>query len=350
MKTYIIPVFIPHYGCPHTCNFCSQKKITGVETDVSPAVVEHMIQSHLQGITKPYFIEVAFYGGSFTALPLSLQRSLLEPAFRYIKNKKIHAIRLSTRPDAIDDTILQQLQQLGVKTIELGAQSFDDQVLALAERGHTAAMIHQAASKIHAFGFTLGIQLMPGLLGDRWRSIVHSLLETLRIRPELVRIYPVIVLEGTRLGELYKEGRFTPLSMEKAVQYAAMMKLFFMRAGIRVIRTGLQASETLDDGKTILAGPYHPAFGEMTDAWLFYLMGCRIFEQVAARGETLVLHHAPEDASRIRGNKNTNTIRWKEKYGWKEIVFCGDLVGKGQMTAETAQGRYRMNLDLLQGF
>ena len=350
MKTYIIPVFIPHYGCPHTCNFCSQKKITGVETDVSPAVVENIIQSHLQGITKPYFIEVAFYGGSFTALPLSVQKELLEPAFRYIKNKKIHAIRLSTRPDAIDDTILKQLQDLGVRTIELGAQSFDDQVLSLAERGHTAEIIRQAARKIQSFGFTLGIQLMPGLLGDTWRTIFASLSETIRIKPDLVRIYPVVVLEGTRLGQLYRQGKFTPLPLAEAVRYAAIMKLLFMREGIRVIRTGLQASETLDDGQTILAGPYHPAFGEMADAWLFYLMGSRIFDQIGTSGKSVKLHHAPADASRVRGNKNANTIRWKQKYGLKEIVFYGDLSLPGRLVVETKQGKYQMNLELLDGF
>jgi histone acetyltransferase (RNA polymerase elongator complex component) len=351
MKTYIIPIFIPHYGCPHTCVFCSQRKITGVQTDVTGEYIENTIRRHLAGITKEYYIEVAFYGGSFTALDLSVQYELLAPAYAFIVRGEVNALRLSTRPDCIDDAILMQLKKLGVKTIELGAQSFDDEVLKLAERGHIGETIGLAAKKIRAYGFSLGLQLMPGLPGDTWRTLMYSLAKTIEIRPQLVRIYPTLVLDGTALGRLYEQGDYSPLTLSTAISYAAIMKLLLERNNIQVIRTGLQSSETLDDGKTILAGPYHPAFGEMVDSYLYYLMVASVLEQMKDyKGKKIILHHHPKDTSRLRGNKNSNKNLWMEKFLLKDIQFIADESNPGHLTIYDGSLSYQTNLAMLELF
>lgn len=350
MRTYIIPIFIPHYGCPHTCVFCNQQKITGRQTDVRPEFIRETIERHLAGITREYCIEVAFYGGSFTALDSAVQRELLLPAYSFVQSGQVHSLRLSTRPDCIDAAILEQLAALGVQTIELGAQSFDDAVLAKAERGHKAAAIAAAAKQIQARGFRLGIQLMPGLPGDSWRTILHSLAETMKIQPDFVRIYPTLVLGGTKLGTAYGEGKYQPLSLAEAVRYAAVMKLLLQREGIQVIRTGLQSSENLDDGQTVLAGPYHPAFGEMVDSYLFYLMVAEVLGQLATKGQSIVVHHAIKDSSRVRGNKNGNKKAWQAEFFLQDIRFAADMAEPGTLAIEQGKQLYRTNLAMLTHF
>jgi len=239
---------------------------------------------------------------------------------------------------------------LGVQTIELGAQSFDDAVLDKAERGHKAAAIAAAAKKIQACGFRLGIQLMPGLPGDSWRTIMHSLAETIKIKPDFVRIYPTLVLGGTKLGTAYGEGKYEPLSLEEAVRYAAVMKLLLQRDGIQVIRTGLQSSENLDDGKTVLAGPYHPAFGEMVDSYLFYLMVAEVLEQLETKDHTIVIHHAIKDSSRVRGNKNYNKKAWMAEFFLQDIRFAADMAEPGTLAIEQGKQLYRTNLAMLTHF
>ena len=321
MRHYIIPLFIPHAGCPHTCVFCNQRRITGVATTVTPADIQRILEFHMRQITRPYCVEAAFYGGSFTALPFAVQKQLLQPTAAYLADGRLQAVRLSTRPDCIDEPILTLLRHSGVQTIELGAQSFDDSVLRAAGRGHTAAAIRRAAGLIRAYGFALGIQLMPGLPGDTEQSMMQTLQETLALRPDCVRIYPTLVLRGTRLADLYQAHRFTPLSMETAVSIAAHMKLAFERAGIRVIRTGLQSSPELDAGDTILAGPYHPAFGEMVESCIFAAMVEKVLSGFSGIRGPVVLHHAAKDTSKLRGMKNCNMKRWQAAYP-QAVFLC----------------------------
>ena len=349
MRKYIIPIFIPHFGCPHACVFCNQKKITGVQTDVKVTDIKTIIIKHLDGITRSYFIEVAFYGGSFTALPMELQREFLLPVYQYVKSGKINAIRISTRPDCITEEILRQLKSLDVQTIELGAQSFDNHVLYQAERGHNAQAIRKAAHFIKAQGFTLGIQLMPGLPGDTAKSIFYSLFETVKLHPDIVRIYPTIVLTDTKMAAMYKTGGYIPLTLEEAKHYVAVMKLVFLRENIKVIRMGLQSSETLDDGKVVLAGPYHPAFGEMVYSYLFYLMVAAVLDEVAVGGgENIYIHHALKDASKVRGSKNENTKQLKKVYQLQKIYFLSDLAESNTVEIGIDGLRYKMNLHLLE--
>lgn len=347
MKNYIIPIFIPHYGCPHTCVFCNQRKITGIQTDVTQEFIQNTIEYHLNRIRGNKFIEVAFYGGSFTALPLSLQRKLLEPAYRYMQAKKIKSIRISTRPDCISSDILDNLAAFGVKTIELGAQSFNDSILARSERGHTVDDILRAAELVRGHGFCLGIQLMPGLPGDTWQTIMDSLSQTIALCPDFVRIYPTLVLIQTKLAQLYQKGDYQPLSLKQAIQYAALMKLTFIRHDIQVIRVGLQASEQLDDGETILAGPYHPAFGELVDSYLFKIQMDQLLEGLPTKYGEIIVHHHPKDTSKLRGNKNCNLGLWYKEYQLKNIILKQDLATLHHVVVEFQNIKYSLNSDLL---
>ena len=356
MRHYIIPLFIPHFGCPHHCVFCNQRKITGIETDITPEKVGTVIDQHLQQITRPYQVEAAFYGGSFTALPMALQQSLLAPATARLREAgaqpgelpaRIDAIRLSTRPDCIRGDILAMLWLHGVRTIELGAQSFADAVLRQSERAHTADDIRTAAQQIKAYGFQLGIQLMPGLPGDTAETMHESLLETLALQPDMVRIYPTVVIRDTKLAALYQKGCYQPLSLQKAASIAAWMKLSFEQAGIEVIRTGLQSSVELDAPGTVLAGPYHPAFGELAESCLFRAMTEALLARLPKRSGRVVLHHAPQDTSRLRGLKNANVQAWQRRYPALQIILAGDGSARDVLCAEQEHIWYTMHKKML---
>ncbi len=337
MRHYIIPIFIPHFGCPHHCVFCNQRKITGVETNVTTQGIADLLDFHLRQITRPYFIEAAFYGGSFTALPLELQRQFLEPAAARLRFRRggaigLDAIRLSTRPDCIFPEDLRLLQAYGVRTIELGAQSFADEVLKKSERGHQAEDILRAARQVRAYGFQLGIQLMPGLPGDTTAYRKLSLQQTLQIAPDLVRIYPTVVIRDTRLAELYEAGDYRPLSLDMAVEATALMRLAFDRAGIPVVRTGLQASEDLDAAGTVLAGPYHPAFGEMVENWIFYKQLEQLFQRLSDTAGILVVHHAAKDTSKLYGIKNVNRRKLQQEHPSWRIRFQPDWEKRNELS------------------
>lgn len=330
MKHFIIPIFIPHYGCEHACVFCNQHKITGAQTDVTAAYIERTIEENLKRVTEARLIEVAFYGGSFTALPLALQDELLAPAAASLTRGQIHAIRLSTRPDCVDETTLANLVDHGVGTIEIGVQSLDDEVLRASARGHRAIDVARAVRLIRETKLELGLQLMPGLPLDTWRSVMKTLYAAVALRPDFVRIYPTVVLKGTRLAEMYRDHAYTPLTLQEAVRYAAVMKLVFARQGIPVIRMGLQATEQLGGG-AVLGGPYHPSFGELVDMYVFQVMIGQVMEEIGARGKDVIVCHAAKDASKARGNRNANAAVWYGAYGPKSISFRQAALERGRV-------------------
>lgn len=314
MKHYIIPVFIPHYGCTHQCIFCNQKKITGFQTSMTPKLVAEVIKEHLTRIDRPRHIEIAFYGGSFTALPRDMQESLLTPAYHALKAGKVHAIRLSTRPDCITQEILELVSSLGVSTIELGAQSLDDTVLQNACRGHTSRAVTIAVNLIKAAGIKCGLQLMVGLPSETWSGLIKTTYQATALKPDFTRIYPTLVIADTHLAQLYQSGVYRPLTLNEAVARSAFMKLVFNRSNIPVIRTGLQASDDLNSQDVVLAGPYHPAFGEMVDAYLFNTMVVRCLDNFAELGAEIVIHHHAKDSSKVRGLANSNTKAWSNNF------------------------------------
>lgn len=349
MKHYIIPVFIPHLGCLHQCIFCNQKKITGQQTPVTAKQVANTIQERLSTINQDRWIEVAFYGGSFTALPEKIQNELLAPASQALQTGQIHAIRLSTRPDCISADIITNLCKQGVTIVELGVQSLDDTVLFNAERGHSSQDVINAVKILKDSGISCGIQLMPGLPGEDWASLIGTVRQTVALEPKFVRIYPTVVIAGTMLAKLYNQGVYQPLSLGQAVARSAYMKLVFEREGIDVIRTGLQASEDLDDKGNVLAGPYHPAFGELVDSHLFFLMMAGCIEQKTFSFKTdMIIHHHPRDGSKVRGQYNHNINLLKALYNIPTVKLCSDsTVKKGSLLLVYSGLSYEINKNMI---
>lgn len=262
-----ISVFVPHLGCPQQCSFCNQRYIAGTENQPTEKDIDNAVK--IAAASKNYnaaSTELAFFGGSFTAIDRAYMEMLLKAAYNHVKNGSVGGIRISTRPDAISREILSVLKNYGVTAIELGAQSMCDEVLTLNQRGHTARDIENAALLIKQYGFSLGLQMMTGLYGDTDEKAIETAKRIIELSPDTVRIYPTIVLENTYLGSLYKEGKYLPQSLENAVLLVSKLLKMFMAADISVIRTGLH---TIDEAK-YLAGPWHPAFRELCDAQIYF--------------------------------------------------------------------------------
>ena len=270
-KHAIIPIFIPHRGCPNDCVFCNQKAITARQPDVTPSDARRIIETYLPTLTGRGLetIEVAFFGGSFTGLSIDEQSAFLAVAADYKRRGLIDKIHLSTRPDYIDTAILDNLRFFGTDTIELGVQSFDDSVLAAAGRGHTASAVYEACSLIHEYGFELGIQLMIGLPGDSLEKCLYSARETVRMKPSIARLYPTIVLQDTALYDMTRAGLYHPLTTPEAVSITKEMYRILAGAGINIIRVGLKSTDLISgsgsEGDQTWGHTYHPAFRQLVE-------------------------------------------------------------------------------------
>lgn len=263
-----IALFVPHIGCPRQCSFCDQRAITGGAQAPAPADVEKAAATAARTLgERARDAEVAFFGGSFTAIDQSYMEALLQAAQEAVARYHFKGIRLSTRPDAVGEGMLALLSQYGVTAIELGAQSMDDGVLALNRRGHTAAQTADAARRIKARGFELGVQMMTGLYGDTDEKALLTGERLIALGPQTVRIYPTVVLPGTELAALYQAGEYIPQTLEQAVELCARLLPLFEGAGVRVIRVGLHAQQEVE-GKA-LAGAYHPALRQLVESRLF---------------------------------------------------------------------------------
>ncbi|MDU6735872.1 MAG: radical SAM protein [Veillonella sp.] len=329
MKYGMIPFFIPHVGCPHVCTFCNQSRITEVSGIgyLTPEYITSTIKDYVGESKSDKYWEVCFYGGSFSAINQDLQRQLLLPAYEALKAGRIDGIRCSTRPDAVSDSQLELLRLYGMKTIELGVQSMDDTVLSLAKRGHTSNDVKLAVKQLRKFGFTVGLQLLPGLLGDTWDTIIKTVVEISQLRPDFVRIYPVLVIENTELAEQYKAGIYEPLSLERALQYCSFLKTWFESHQITVIRTGLQSTEELDAGHSLLAGPYEPAMGELVtnEQWRQRIAHCldEHTEYFNKPIRSITISYPRNLTSKVRGLKKRNLTYFEKTYGnitftWRE--------------------------------
>lgn len=314
MKHSIIPLFIPHYGCPHQCVFCNQVRITGQTTPVTAEDVERQIERYLSSARDERYWEAAFYGGSFTALPLSVMEALLRPAEKALRAGKIRGIRLSTRPDCISDAVLRLLKASGVSIVELGAQSLDDKILQQAERGHTAGDVEAAVRLLRAYGFGVGLQFMAGLPGETAASIRRTARRGAALRPDFVRLYPALILRGTKLFRLYKKREYTPLSVREAVYWCAFLKNWYGAHQIPVIRTGLQATEELDAGDSLAGGPYHPAMGELTDQYLARHFLFRALKRLRPFTFCRISFH-PRDFSKMTGYRKETKRQAEEVFG-----------------------------------
>ena len=268
MKTHaIIPIFIPHLGCPNDCVFCNQKKITAKAMPLSKEDMVEIIQRNLKTIIARGIktVEIAFYGGSFTGIPMEQQREYLSVAKEYKDKGLIQKIHLSTRPDYINNEILTNLKHYGVDIIELGVQSFDEEVLRLSNRGHSREVVFSASQLIQDYGFELGLQLMIGLPGDTHEKSVASAKEAVRIGPSIARLYPTIIIQDTELFDQYQRGEYVPFSMEETIQTTKEMYLILTNAGINVIRIGLKSTDLINENGEITGG-YHPAFRQLVES------------------------------------------------------------------------------------
>jgi len=268
MKTHaIIPIFIPHLGCPNDCVFCNQKKITARAEPITGEDMEKTVEKYLKTIIGRGIetVEIAFFGGSFTGIPLARQREYLSVAKAYKERGLIQKIRLSTRPDYINEEILDNLRLYHADIIELGVQSFDEEVLRLSNRGHGREEIYSASRLIRDYGFELGLQLMIGLPGDTREKSVNSAREALKLRPSVARLYPTVIIKDTALYDMYLRGEYAPLSLEEALQTTKEMYRILTGAGVRVIRIGLKSTDLISENGEI-AGGYHPAFRQLVES------------------------------------------------------------------------------------
>lgn len=330
MKHANISLFVPHMGCPHQCSFCNQKTISGSVKELTPEEVTATLRSSLYDGIDSRNTEIAFFGGSFTAIPKEYMISLLDATKPFIDRGDFCGIRVSTRPDAIDEEILRILKEYGVTSIELGAQSTDEEVLLLNRRGHNRQDIINASNLIKEKGFSLGLQMMTGLLGDTEEKSLKTCDDIIAIRPDTVRIYPTVTLEGTRLGELYKEGRYKPQSIDEAVSLCGKLLKKFYDNDIKVIRLGLHSGGNVEEG--YLAGPYHPAFGELCQSAVY--LDCAIDEIKKSGIEkgNITLYVKSSEISKMTGQKGMN----KEKLralGYEVAVKGADDLKKYEIKA-----------------
>lgn len=306
----VIPVFIPHRGCPHDCLFCNQQKISGTKRDEESVVdVTGTIEQWLTHQGERQEVQVAFFGGSFTCMAKNEQLVLLEAVQPFIATGRVHSIRCSTRPDCIDREVVDFLHEYNVTTVELGVQSLDDSVLQKARRGHDAADCERACSLLKKGGMEVGIQLMPGLPGDTTFSFMKTVRKTVALGPAFVRIYPCVVVSDSDLFLLYKQGEYRPLSLSKAIAIAGFCYSKCKEAGIRVVRMGLQASEGLSE--SVVAGPYHSAFGELVQSRLWLKRTRKKLMDVGPY-EKLEIHLSHRDLSTAVGQRRRNIKRLEE--------------------------------------
>ena len=318
-KQYIIPIFVPHLGCPNDCTFCNQVKISGQETQVTENDVRDTIDYYLANFKeKDTYKEVAFFGGSFTGIDVEIQNKLLGAAYDYIKEKKIDGIRISTRPDYIDKQTLKRLKKYKVKTIELGCQSSNDFILKKAKRGHTFEDIKKASKLIRRYHFNLGHQMMIGMQESSEKDDLQTAKDLAKLKPKMVRIYPVLVIKGTELEKEMKAGNYEPLDLEKAIERCKEITYFFNSKKIKVIRIGLQTTETIcspdKEGSEVVAGPYHEAFRQLVESSLYYDMIAHKIKNVNINIKEVEVRVNPQDINNVVGYKRENISKLKQAY------------------------------------
>jgi len=330
---FVIPFFIPHAGCPHQCSFCNQRTISGQKKSIliSDHAIEDAVNLYLGYSRENHgHVQLAFFGGNFLGMGESTIRRLLDQAGLLYEKKMIHSIRFSTRPDTVTPEMMSLIRNYPVKTIEIGTQSMDPLVLHLSKRGHSPEDTSKAAAICRSEGYETGIQIMIGLPGEDESSSFFSGKAVSELSPDFVRIYPTVVVDGSPLAESFRNGEFIPLETAEAVKRAKKLYLLFKSRNIRVIRMGLQATDDLIPGTTVLAGPYHPAFGHLVLSSIFH---DRIMERLAADfsgismdGKILRIVCNSKSISRVRGNKNENIKSLQIEHNLAGVLVNSDPV------------------------
>ena len=333
---YIIPVFISHQGCPHQCVFCNQDRIAGKYEEVFADDVRKTIDEYLKTInSKGATIEVSFFGGTFTAIDVNKQKELLEVAREYKEKGLIHKIRLSTRPDAILPYILGYLKEYKVDIIELGVQSLDDEVLIKSGRGHSVNDVIVASRLIKEAGFTLGHQIMPGLPGDNFEIDIETTKKSIEMKPDICRIYPSLVIKDTPMEDMYNRGDYIPYSLDEAVYISGEMLKLYTDAKIKVIRIGLQPTDTITTGKDIVDGPFHPAFRELVEGHLI----CETLDKKCPREKDIIVEINEKDISKLYANKKQYFKEFLLNRHGKVYVNTNNKVKKGRIKLTVIEKR-----------
>jgi len=328
-KPFIIPIFIPNAGCPHYCAFCNQRSITGAGDQlISPEKIG-VIANEFLNFKKENrgAVQIAFYGGNFLGLQTVYMLSLLNEAEKLVKKGLVESIRFSTRPDTIVKEKIDLISRFSVSTIEVGVQSMDNQVLKKAGRGHTCKDTERAFSMLKErkySNYTTGAQLMVGLPGDDETKCLASCRSIANLSPDFVRIYPTLVIDGSLLAKWYKKGEYNPLPLDIAVTLVKKIYLFFTKRKVKVIRMGLQASSDLEKDSTVLAGPYHPAFGHLVFSEILLDHAEKIINMRNGLHDDILIKVHPTSVSRMRGLKNRNIEILKQRYKIKTIKIIPD--------------------------
>ncbi|MGL4655096.1 MAG: elongator complex protein 3 [Sarcina sp.] len=356
-RHYIIPIFVPHEGCPHDCAFCNQARITGeevsdikgpkfkLENSVNAKFVKDTIEEYMETIVKEKdtTVEVSFFGGTFTAVDITKQRRLLSVAKEYKEKGVIDYIRLSTRPDYIDDDILTHLKSFSVDIIELGVQSLDEEVLIKATRGHTGEDVRRASKLIKDYGFTLGHQIMLGLPSDTKEKDIETTKKSISMGPEIARIYPALTIKDTAMEFMYNNNMYSPYTLDECVDIAKACYKLFIEARVNVIRVGLQATDNIAEGEDIVTGPFHPAFRELVEA---DILNEEIFNIIKSENieDDIIIEISNRSISKLYADKKRyfNSLKNKVKNNIKVNVI--NEMDKTFITLKTKNNSYKINI------
>jgi len=341
-EKYIIPIFVPHLGCPNNCTFCNQKSISGQVKNVTKEDVRKTIEEFLNSFKNDEIErEIAFFGGSFTGIEEKVQKDLLSVAYEYVKDKKVSGIRVSTRPDYINKEKLKLLKKYGVKTIELGVQSTNDYILKKCRRGHTFEDVKKASKLIRRFGFTLGHQMMVGLPESTRLDELNTAKDLAKLKPKIIRLYPVLVIRNTELEDEYKKGEYEPVTLTQAVEVCKELYYFFEKKKIKVIRIGLQNTDLISNPDNIesevVAGPYHEAFGQLVEDSIWYdniLNKIKKFNTKVIEAEIEV---NPINVNNVVGHKKENLKKLKDTYDM-ELKIKQNSSNEGQNLSQSVLG------------
>jgi histone acetyltransferase (RNA polymerase elongator complex component) len=314
MKHYNIPIFIPELACPNRCIYCNQRHISGQLQAVKPEEIKQIIEQHLATFIRPSEVELAFFGGSFTGIDEKDMLTYLQIVQPYIEQGEIKSIRISTRPDYINEKILDILQQYNIKDIELGAQSLNEEVLAFAKRGHTVRDVENASQLIKSYGFSLGLQMMIGLPLDTVEKSKETAKKILKLGAESTRIYPTLVINNTDLADLYRQNKYKALSLDEAVDWTAEIYKIFSQSSIKILRVGLHPSEALINGTELLAGPFHVSFKELvlTKIWQ------EKFEKLPINTKTIFVN--PKEINYAIGYNSKNKQLLQKKFPYLKFI------------------------------
>ncbi|MBQ3929139.1 MAG: radical SAM protein [Clostridia bacterium] len=339
MKHSNVALFVPHNGCPHQCSFCNQKEITGQAYQPTPQDVLDAVNTARSSLGEnTAYTEIAFFGGSFTAIDRNYMTELLSAASPFVRSGEFQGIRISTRPDAIDREVLAVLRRYGVTSIELGAQSMCDDVLNANHRGHSADDVVQSSQLIKDSGFSLGLQMMTGMYKSNDVKDKYTAENLADLQPDTVRIYPTVVMKGTELFDLYQKGEYCPEKLDDAVALCADLLQFFEERVINVIRLGLHDSDSLHDN--MAAGAYHPAFRELCESEIIYKNTLDEIKSNAIQGGTVEFYVNSRSVSRFIGQKRKNLDRLKQ-LGVIAIVRQDNTLSKYEVRARQWESIFR---------